>query len=384
MALYTCDDSSGLLYSTTSCGSACPPETCQVSYTMDREWRNDNGHILISYAATATGKYSVSVMLGSTESAQLLVTVPDRQVSSTSLDLTSTEAAGNVLTGAEAGAIATFMIRATDRFGNRVCSTEGCPPVPLPQLDLQAGLVHFGRGHAEFLPDDSIFICRYNSTLASTLTLSVSIYRQNLGESPYSIRIRPSAASATDVQLSLPPLFQTGMFNRVSLHLRDRFKNQLEVGGDEVKMRLDDMSSGTSTYANINDWLNGSYLASFNSTSLGKRWLTVLVGIEPGFSTEIELFASRVHAASCSLLRTFRSDLRAGSEVLLQVAMRDFLSNPIFLCTPAAYGEGIVNLTISRTDWGDVMSPPATVLSCENGMLTTNLKLTTAGEYICI
>ena len=40
----------------------------------------------------------------------------------------------------------------------------------------------------------------------------------------------------------------------------------------------------------------------------------------------------------------------------LEIPMRDFLANPIFICISSAYESAAVELEIARTDFGDVVT----------------------------
>ena len=383
MALYTCSgETSGMEYTDPTCASACAPDKCKISYTLERSWRMNDGHMLVSYASTAAGRYSVDVKLQAGTETQVVHTVAARDVSSGPVNVRGAEATGMALTGAEAGDVASFMIRVTDRFGNPACSSSGCPPVPLPLLEMRDAGSVFGTGSAEYYKDESIYVCKYNTSRAFAFTLDVTFFGSGVDQSPYSIIMTPSQASAQQMEVSLPSLFQAGVYNDVNIRLFDRFKNPLVTGGAEVKMRLDDVLSGASAFAAVTDWTNGSYVASVNASTLGRRWLTVILGIEPGYSTQIEFFAGKVHAPSTSLLQTFRTDLRAGAKVSLQLQMRDFLANPIFLCTSSAYNSALVTMTVARTDYNDVVSLPDTQLACDNGVLSGSLDLITAGQHV--
>ena len=383
MALYTCfGETSGMEYTDPTCASACAPDKCKISYMLERSWRTNDGHMLVSYASTAAGRYSVDVKLQAGTETQVVHTVASRDVSSGPVNVRGAEATGMALTGAEAGDVASFMIRVTDRFGNPACSSSGCPPIPLPLLEMRDAGSVFGTGSAEYYKDESIYVCKYNTSRASAFTLDVTFYGLGVDQSPYSIIMTTSQASAQQMEVSLPSLFQAGVYNDVNIRLFDRFKNPLVTGGAEVKMRLDDVLSGASAFAAVTDWTNGSYVASVNASTLGRRWLTVILGIEPGYSTQIEFFAGKVHAPSTSLLQTFRTDLRAGAKVELQLQMRDFLANPIFLCTSSAYNSALVTMTVARTDYNDVVSLPDTQLACDDGVLSGSLDLITAGQHV--
>jgi len=383
MAVYTCGDGSGLLYSTPTCSFACERGFCQKTYALDRTWRNNEGHVRFSYAATMAGKYSVSVKLGVLEFEQALLSIPSRDVSSGPLDIRGAELLGTALTGAAAGEIAKFEIRVKDQFGNPVCSQKTCPPIPVLQLRLrQVGSQLESAGFAEFDQLESKYDCHYNTTLASQFLLTVSVYGVDLAESPYLLTIQPSTASAKHIDVELPDHFIAGVFNTLRLTAYDRFKNRVRKGGDEIFVRLDDVDSGTSQYANVIDEDNGRYVASFNSSTIGMQWLTVLLRVEPGFTTSIELVAGPAHPLSCSLLNTFRSDLKAGSSILLQVPMRDFLTNPVLVCSAKAYDTAVLTVSFTRSDVGDVVSNPDLVLACTQGVLSGNVRLEIAGEYV--
>ena len=390
MAMYTCGDGTGLLYSTPTCSFACAPEACQVSSLyedpdekMKRTWRKNEGHVRFSYAATRAGKYAVSVQLGIPGSQQVLLSLPARVASPGALDMRGADIVGTVLTGAEAGEIAKFEIWVKDKFGNSVCSEETCPPIAVPQVRLREMGSSFERaGVAEFTELESKYDCRYNTTLASRYLLSVSIYGVHLGESPYLITIRPSSASAKQIQVALPDHFIAGVFNTLRLTVHDRFENRILTGGDEVKVRLDDVASGASTFAGVVDENNGEYVASFNSSVIGMQWLTVMLGIEPGFTTTIQIVAGPANPPSCSLLNTFRTELKAGSKILLQAPMRDYLTNPVVVCSDQAYDSAFVMVNLTRTDVGDVVSQPDLVLVCDKGVLSGLVNLEVAGEYV--
>ncbi len=383
MAVYTCGDGTGLLYSTPTCSFFCAPGFCEMTYALERTWRNNDGHVRFSYAATKAGKYSVSVNLGVLESEQSLLSIPSRDVSSGPLDVRGAEIFGTVLTGAEAGEIAKFEIRVKDKFGNPVCSQKTCPPIPVLQLRLrQVGSQLESAGFAEFDKLESKYDCHYNTTLASSFLLTVSVYGVNLAESPYFLTIKPSQASAKHIDVELPDRYIAGVFNTLRLTAYDRFKNRLLKGGDEIFVRLDDVDSGTSQYANVIDEDNGRYMASFNSSTGGMKWLTVLLRIEPGFTTSIELVAGPAHPLSCSLLNTFRTDLKAGSSISLQIPMRDYLTNPVLVCSTQAYETAVITVSFTRSDVGDVVSNPDLVLACTQGVLSGTVGLEIAGEYV--
>ena len=235
------------------------------------------GDYRVSYTPVVSGVYSLSVTVnavpvhedlgitaqgdslftGHVVNSPFVLTVADGET----VAVLST-ATGTGLVDAEAGVETGFSVQAVDIKGNfRTVSTDAVVAV----------FAHEG-GETSFTVEgsyvsDGLYDFRYTPTIAGLYTLSVTINGAHVAESPFALDVRPTTCHGPLVVAAGTATASTNATTSFTITARDRFNNQLRLGGDHFVVRLTGPGVVSAIphviRATVEDGNNGVYTASY-------------------------------------------------------------------------------------------------------------------------
>jgi len=114
---------------------------------------------------------------------------------------------------------------------------------------------------------DGLYDFRYTPTIAGLYTLSVTINGAHVAESPFALDVRPTTCHGPLVVAAGTATASTNATTSFTITARDRFNNQLRLGGDHFVVRLTGPGVVSAIphviRATVEDGNNGVYTASY-------------------------------------------------------------------------------------------------------------------------
>jgi hypothetical protein len=179
-----------------------------------------------------------------------------------------------VVPSVQAGGTGTINLQAVDAYGNDL--TVG-------GLQVAFYLVNATGGQAKINPaidnGNGTYSATFTGTIAGTNTITATINGTPITFTGPTITITPGQASPTTSVLTLSaPTIQLGGVATVTLQARDAYGNDLTSGGLSAAASLSFATGAKGTLSTFTDNHNGTYTATFTSTSDGSNDIAAIIG----------------------------------------------------------------------------------------------------------